>query len=274
MTPFHMPDNKVVKITAKTALRDRKTEAAIVSLLGIFAVLLLSILSSVFSVSSDKAFTVITVVFSILFSVFAVAPLFLGIVRYFWRMTDGAKDGLSSVFFYFGSKKGYIRALKLIFVVGWRVLTAAVVCMLPYAVVSAISGSELYRILGYEVPLWVPNFALIRSFLYILGISAAILYVARYYLAPILVVMDEDMLLLEAVHISSMVSKKSVGSFISLLLSLIVWIVLTALLIPAVYTLPFVLACYVIHCRFAIINYNLLIDNYENSMLGYYDEKE
>ena len=85
---------------------------------------------------------------------------------------------------------------------------------------------------------------------------------------------EEELLLLEAVHISSMVSKKSLVSFISLIFSLILWIALSVFLIPAVYTLPFVFVCYVVHCRFAITNYNLLIENFENDMSGYYYEKE
>ncbi len=274
MTPFHIPGSKVVKTTAKTALTGRKTEAAIVSLFGVFSFLIMSLLTSVISANEGKLFEIFSYVVSVLFSVFVIAPLMLGIIRFFWRMTDGVNDNISSVFYYFGSQKQYLRAFKLTLVMFFRVVTVLFVCLLPFAIVSLISGTQLYGLLGFEIPLWAPNLILIRSFLYILGVWAAILIVSRYYLVPVLVVMDEELLLLEAVHISSMVSKKSLSSFISLLVSLIVWIVLSVLLIPAIYTLPFVFVCYVVHCRFAITNYNLLIENFENDMSGYYYEKE
>lgn len=274
MTPFHIPGSKVVKTTAKTALTNRKTEAAIISLFGVFCFLMMSLLSSVISANAGTFFEILSHSVSILFSVFVIAPVLLGITRFFWRMTDGMKDSISSVFYYFGSRKQYFRAFKLTLVLFFRIVTVLFVCLLPYGIVSVISGSGLYQFLGFDIPLWAPNLILIKSFLYILGVSVAILVVSRYYLAPVLVVMNEELLLLEAVHISSMVSKKSLASFISLIFSLILWIALSVFLIPAVYTLPFVFVCYVVHCRFAITNYNLLIENFENDMSGYYYEKE
>ena len=274
MTPFHIPNSKIVKITAKTALTDIKTDTAVVSLFGIFSILIMSLLTSVISANEGEIFSVLSYGVSVLFSVFVIAPLLLGIIRFFWRMTDGMNDNIPVVFYYFSSRKQYSRALKLTLVMLFRISTVLFVCMLPYGIVGLISGSQIYQLLGFEIPIWAPNLILIRSFLYILGVSAAIFYVSRYYLVPVLVVMNEELLLLEAVHISSMVSKKSLASFLSLLVSLIIWIALTVLLIPAVYTLPFIFVCYVVHCRFAITNYNFFVEDFENNMSGYYYEKE
>ena len=81
-------------------------------------------------------------------------------------------------------------------------------------------------------------------------------------------------MLLEAIHLSTMVAKRTLSNFLSLIVSLLPWIILTLLIIPAVYTLPTVIVCYVVHCRFAINNYNILIDNFENDMSGYHYEEE
>ena len=56
MTPFRMPSNKVVKITAKTALRERKIQSAAVSLSGLLSLLIMSILHSIITINGDRSF--------------------------------------------------------------------------------------------------------------------------------------------------------------------------------------------------------------------------
>ncbi len=273
MTSFEIPNSRVVKITAKTALKNGIAESVVIGMLLLCPTLLSFILNNVISIMGEWTVPV-TVALSIIFSVFISAPLLFGAVRYFWRLTDGVIDHLSSLFYYFQDKLQYLKALRLTFVIGWRVLTATFVCMLPYALVSVISGSAFYQLIGSEIPLWVPNLVLIRGFLYFVGVACSLLFISRYYLAPVLVVMDEDMLLLEAVHVSCMVSKRSLSSFFALVFSLGFWILLSLFFLPAIFTLPVILSSYVVHSRFAMVNYNLVVDYYDNNMIGYFDEEE
>lgn len=270
MTPFKIPVSAVVKNSARAALRGRWPEAIAVSCTGLFSLLIMFFLCSVVPVYTDKNLAYATAGFTFVFSVLVISPLFLGIVRYFWRLTDGAGDDISAAFYYFGAKKRYFRALKLTFVVGWRVVAACAVCMLPYLVANTLSGTWFYQLLDQEIPLWAANLVLIESFLYIVGVICAILYISRYYLVAVIAAMDEELLLLEAVHISCMVSRRSGSAFISLLVSLLGWMLLTVFMLPALYTLPLMLACYVIHCRYAMANYNLILEYYENNMSGSY----
>jgi uncharacterized membrane protein len=57
-----------------------------------------------------------------------------------------------------------------------------------------------------------------------------------------------------------MISKHSSGAFASLILSFFGWFLLSLFGIPLVYTLPYFLISYVVHCRFAIVNYNLNLE--------------
>lgn len=270
MVSFEIPNSSVVKSTARAALKGRWVEAIIVSCLGMFSIFIIQLIFSAISMYAGRALMYILSAVSIAFFIFLIAPLFLGIIRYFWRLTDSAKDDVSAVFYYFGSKKRYFRAVKLTFVLGWRVLGAIVLCMLPFAVTHMLSGTWVYSVLGQEVPIWAANFMFIEVFFFIIGVLCSILFVSRYYLAPVIAAMDEDLLLLEAIHISSMVSRRSGSAFISLAVSLFGWILLGALCLPVLYTLPFMIACYVIHARFAMVNYNLVLDYYENNMSGSY----
>ncbi|MBO7218087.1 MAG: hypothetical protein J6V50_05245 [Clostridia bacterium] len=274
MTSFNIPGSSVVKITAKTAIAKRKNETGIVSFFGMFAFLIMNLIAAVIASNDGRIFEILSYAVTILFAVFVLAPLFFGIIRFFWRMTDGVEDEISSVFYYFGSRHRYFRILKLNIVMFLRIIIPLFICLLPYITVGLISGSQIYALFGFDIPLWAPNLVLIKNFLYIIGVAAALGYISRYYLVPILAVANEELLLLEAVHLSTMVAKRSISSFLSLVVSLLPWIILTVLVIPAFYTLSIIIVCYVVHCRFAINNYNILIDNFENDMSGYYYEEE
>ncbi len=258
MTPYEIPRSNIVKLTAKTALKGSFTEAVLVSLSGLSTMLLAVVISSVFSLLGSVG-EYIAIPLNILYGVFITAPILLGTVRWFWRMTEGLRDPVTEIFYYFSSLREYIRVLKLTLVIGWKILTVAFLCLLPYCLVSVISGSEFYRIIGYEIPLWVPNLILIRSFLYVIGVGIAVVAISRYYLVPILVIMDERLLLLEAVHISTMVSKRSLSLFLALIVSLFFYIAASFLILPALFTLPILLSCYAVHSRYAMTNYNLAL---------------
>ncbi len=273
MTNFEIPSSRVVKITAKAALKNGLAEAVIAVSLGLFTALFSVLINSALSLIGEWSATIITV-FNMAFTLFVSFPVFLGILRYFWRLTDGVRDSLKSVFYFFSSGLHYRKAIKLCFVVGWRIFTILFVSMLPFVMVSIISESQFYSLIGFEIPLWVPNLIIVKNLLYIIGLGCTILFVSRYYLVPVLVVMDEDLLLLEAVHISCMVSKRSVSSFFVLLLSLTLWIFASFLILPAVLTLPMILSAYTVHSRFAMVNYNLAIENSEDNTVVYYDDEK
>lgn len=269
MLPYSIPESSVVKITARTALKGRWCEAILAAFTGYFGTLILTLSLSLGLLYKDTNLLIVVAVLALLFGIFVLSPLFLGIFRYFWRLTASIQDELRSVFYFFSDRSRYIRAIKLCFIMGWRIITAIFVCMLPYVIVSALSTDKLYMLIGRDIPIWAPSLNLVRAFLYLVGVVCAVIYVLRYYLVPVLVAMNDDMLLLEAVHTSSMVAKRSGGAFFRLAVSMLGWILLTNLIMPALYTLPLIFACYVVHCRFAMANYNLILDYYENNV-GYY----
>ena len=265
MTPRRIPNSAIVKSTAKTILKGRWMEAVIASSLLLFSLLIMIFLCSLLPTVADQITLLAVNIFGLMFSLFVISPLVLGTVRYFWRLTDGAKDDISVVFYYFANKKKYLRAVSVSVAMFWRVVTVIFISMLPHTISVVLSETWLYQVLGQGIPIWTTNLILIRSFFYIVGIVCSALYLARYYLVPVIVVMDDQLLMLEAVHISSMVSKRSGSAFLALLTSMIGYIIISVLLIPTIYTLPLFLCCYVIHSRFAVVNYNLMLDYYENN---------
>ena len=89
----------------------------------------------------------------------------------------------------------------------------------------------------------------------------------KYYLAPMLIIADENMDVNEAIHMSVVISKNTTLDFVYLAFSMIGWILLSLLFIPLLYTLPLFMMVYLTHCSFAVNEYNERINkiNNENS---------
>ena len=268
MFQIRIPDSRVVKHTVKAALKGRRIAAGMAGLIPYLIYLVLISLYGVFAMLFANlqivAICVLAVATFILF-----LPLMLGAVRWFWRLADGCEEPVFEVFYYFSSLKLYKRAFKCVSFLIFKCVSAIFICMLPFIIVSIISGSWVYRFLGTEIPLWVAGLALVQSFLRIVGIIVGVVVISRYYLFPIMAVMNDDMLLHEAMHISMLVSKRSAASFIGLYISLIGWILLSVFIAPIFYVAPILLTAYAVHSRFALVNYNQNLEKIKNEQYSF-----
>lgn len=271
MFPEKIPGSSVVKNTVRAAFSGRYINTAAAALMPVFAFYMIMLLASCLLLTGFKYSGLISVAILILTAFFLGYPLFLGSVRYFWRLTDGINEGPAEVFYYFSSLRLYKRAIKSALLLTFKFLTAFIPSMLPYYITVLFSNAWIYRFLGTEIPLWVAGLALLSAFLYYAGIFIGAVIFMRYYLFCAVVAMDDDLLIYEAAHISTMISSRSIGAFAALIVSILGWILLSLLIAPMVYTAPFIMGCYAVHCRYAIVNYNMTLDFHRNS---YEYEKE
>ncbi|MBO5852189.1 MAG: hypothetical protein J6Q74_00035 [Clostridia bacterium] len=260
---FHIriPNSRVVKSTVRATLKGRFIPASIAGLLPYFVYLVIASVAGVFSMLLTDRLVLVAVIFA-LFGIFVLSPVTLGAVRWFWRVTDECEEPPSEVFYYFTNLNLYKRAVKCVLFLLFKCLTAIFACLLPFILVSVISNSWIYQFLGTEVPLWVAGLAVVQAFLRFVGIIMGLAVISRYYLFPTIVVMDDNMILLEAIHISVMVSRCSVIAFVSLVFSLLGWVLLSFLAVPLIYTVPLFFAAYAVHSRYALVNYNQNLDYY------------
>ncbi|MBQ1186462.1 MAG: hypothetical protein IIX54_02085 [Clostridia bacterium] len=262
MLQLKIPASTVVKSTVKATLKDNRISAGVVGTIPYLIYLLCAVIAGVFAMLFTRQPVISGVVFAVLM-IFLFAPCFLGAIRWFWRMTDNCEDAPSEVFYYFSSLFLYKRAMKGILFLIFKIFVAVFVCMLPYLIVTVISNSWIYKFLGTEIPLWVAGLAVVQSFLRLVGILAALFVVSRYYLFPAVFVMDDNMLMFEAIHISTMVSHRSASAFIGLIISYSGMILLSFLLAPIFFTAPMFFAAYAVHSRYALINYNQNLDYFK-----------
>ncbi len=245
--------SKIVKITAKTALSGNMLKAIIVSAVFLFCCFICNYSAGIFSYTGYYVFSDIIY---ILMSIFILTPLFLGLLRYIWRMLFSVYDNPVSVFYYLSEKAIYIKALKFIFNLIFKALPVGILLYFPNILLWFFSKDFFYQTFDLTMPLWVAN---INQLLVILNLVAGVIlifYMLKFYLAPILFVADEEMAVEETLHMSAVISRKSSLDFIYLATSFIGWILLSVLVIPLIFTLPYLLSSYAVHVRFAIAEYN------------------
>ena len=107
---YMIAGNSVVKLTARTALKNNWLKCIAASLTLIFSCIILLSAADYAAYISNGAVGYILLGVGAVFLVF---PLFLGLVRFFWRMIFGADDRLPLLFYYFSDRKKYGRALRL-----------------------------------------------------------------------------------------------------------------------------------------------------------------
>lgn len=260
-----MPSAFAVKSTVKSTLKGRWPEAIIVGLMPTFAFYMFSLISSVVSPLAKGKEDYLLIAILLLSAVFVVLPLFFGVLRFFWRITDGADEGVSSAFHFFTSKNLYIRSLKLTLVTSFKIGLVFLLCLLPFFAVELFSHFLVYDIFKEVLPVWAINLSAFKNLFYTVGSIFAIILSLRYYLIPVIAVMDEKLLVFEAVHISTLLARRNLSSFFGLIFSNLGWILLSFLVLPQIYTLPFLLGCYVVHSRFVMVNYNLHLEFQERN---------
>ena len=116
-----------------------------------------------------------------------------------------------------------------------------------------------------SIPVWTSNLWALNSFLVILSTLALVFVMIRYYLAPTIFIANDEIDPAEAVNMSTIISKRTGADFVGLTLSFAGWILLSLLVAPLIFTLPYFTTSYCVHCRFAITTYNMDVDRFNAS---------
>lgn len=254
--------NSVVKLTAKTALKNNWIKCIAASLTLIFSCIVLLSSADYAAYISNDAVGYVILAAAVVFLVF---PLFLGLVRFFWRMIFGAEDRQIVLFYYFSDSKRYKRALRLSVSLALRTAGFAVILFLPAVVIDIFSGVRIYDIMDIPIPIWTGNLYYLSVFLKTVAAVILFFVMSRYYLAPFLAVADEDMDVEEAVHMSSTLSRDTELDFIYLIFSFLGWMLLSVLVFPLVFTMPYFLTSLSVHARFAVAEYNKKVEKNSDS---------
>ena len=248
--------NNVIKITALTALKGKKIKAIIACLVLFFAVFIGGYTASLFGIFAGE---ILTYILNFSFLCFIYIPLFFGVLRYVWRILFGVDDNPISVFYYFSKKALYKNTLKYFALLLLRIVPLGVLVSLPAVFARIISLGKVFEYFEMAIPMWAANISYAYIFLSTIAFVVIFLYSLKFYMAPVLLVADENMDAAEAFHMSTVISKKTSLEFLYLVFGFLGWILISFLVIPAIFVLPYFLTAYAVHVRFAVAEYNLHI---------------
>ncbi len=249
----------VIKSTAKTALFPRFLQSVAVCSVLIFTFYIIELMGSIASIFSGLVGYFATIII-LLVTVFA--PLFLGVLNFFKRLLWNQDDSVLIIFKFFSSLAIYKRALHFIVLFCIKLVSAAAVLFFPCLIVWLLSSEKLYALLGLSLPVCASNLWALNSFLSFLALLALCFVMLKYYLSAFIFVGNEGINVAEAINMSVIISKRTGGDFFGLLLSFAPWILLSFFLVPLVFTVPYFLASYAVHCRYAIAAYNRDVERF------------
>lgn len=252
----------VIKATAKEALSKNFLKSVAVGCVLIFVYFALLLIGSIVSIFTGSIGYAVTLVLLL----FATSPLFLGALEYFRRLLWEQDDSVLMIFKYFSSAAAYRRALHFSFLIGIRLVFAALVLYLPCIIVSLLANERIYSFFDISLPVWTSNLWALNSFLAFIASLALVFVMLKYYLAPFIFVSNDSIDPAEAVAMSTIISKRTGADFFGLVLSFAGWILLSVFVAPLVFTLPYFIESYCVHCRFAITAYNRDVDRFNASV--------
>ena len=98
---------------------------------------------------------------------------------------------------------------------------------------------------------------------FMFGIIGTVLFVlatSKYYVSPMVYACCPDMHWTEVFYVSKHISRQTTGAFLVLLVGFIGWFAVSLLGVPIIFTLPYFLSAYAVHCRYAFHHYNKRIN--------------
>lgn len=246
----------VVKITAKTALNGNMIKSIIAGAIPIFLYFICQYSTAFLSTVIGE---IASWCISALMTIFLIFPVLLGVLKFFWRILFSADDGPVYVFYWFSSKEKYLKCLKFILRFLSRIVLWLLIFNVPAFLLRFVSSDTFFEFLSMPMPLWMANLSFYTKLVQFVAIMFSFFLTLKYYMAPVLFIADDEIDSDEAMHMSAVISKKSYIDFISLIFSFLGWILLSLLIFPLLFTLPYILVSYLVHVRFAVAEYNLHI---------------
>lgn len=260
---MEMSNTSLVKNSAKDLLKGKYFSLLEITFICVFLGVFIAIFCDFIGlVSPNAASLFIQVIVLTLFWLFLICPFLLGIIRYFWKFSFLNNEELGDLLFYFSTKNRYFKSVRFAFVIFTKIAVVAFFCFLPLIIVLLLNASWLYVIFGTSPPIWAAGLIFISSYLKFFCSLIFIYSISKLYLAPVLIVTDNNMTALESLHISSLLSSDYLLSFFKLLIKNIHYVVLSFLVVPTIITIPFMAVCYVIHAKTAFDSYNEKQNNY------------
>ena len=259
------PNSKVVKINAVSALKGNWVTVVSAVMIWVLFVLLLIVTGALICSFIESSIITTTIVILLCLTALLIGvPLSFGVLKFIWHIVDNGQGEIDDVFFYLSSRKMYFTAFNLTLQILSNLLTIGSIFIVPSIIIEYISNGGFEKVFS-SIPLWLTNFWIIAMFLRVLGIVITVIFTAKYYLAPFIFIINDEIEPLQAMHLSKKAARVSIWNFIGLLITLTGWLIASLLGVTLFFTIPYLLTYYVIHSRFSVYYYNEWVKNVPGS---------
>ncbi len=257
------PKSIAVKKTALATLKNEWPSATLTAVIPLaFFLILINLFWFIANIFASTFAQVLMYVILSAVLLFIGLPLFFGVLRIYWSLAAEATLKISETFYYFSDLKIYKRLITFIFLMLGKIILKAVALLLPSLFIDLISRFSYIFFANSVAPLWFSNIWIFAFVLRVIAICCIIYIMSRYYLAPFIFIANESIDEIECINKAYAVSRVTLSNFITLILSLLGWIIISAFFVPLIFTLPYMCTCYIVHCRFAAVYYNSKLRNY------------
>ena len=187
---------------------------------------------------------------------FLCVPMFVGTLRFFWLISKDREPNPAEIFHYFKCGSDYWHCFTVMLPVIFRSILSGILLFFPSIITLTFANRDFYREMKWSVPDYLP---LVEVFGFLLAAAAAVLwiiYLLRYCMIPFLLIAAPNMIQEEISFYSAEIYKRTAYRTFRYVLSYWPWILLSLLVFPLVFTLPYFMSGWVAYCRFAIGQYN------------------
>jgi len=247
------PPLKAIRTTAKHSLSPYWPQAFAITFLMVGLLFLPGFVFQIIDLATAgflSSLPFIYPLFSGLHFILIIFPLFMGIARWAWIITGQAEAHVSVIFHYFSSFREYVTVLKLIYAATWRLLIPILLFILP----DILRRFDFSLIKDYIAPSLCLN--IIDITLSVLALLMCIWVFVRIFHLIFVVINHPTRYMRDNVKESITIAKKTRFPIISFMAANGGWYLLSFLMFPLLYTLPYLIACWAVMTRFSI-NYCL-----------------
>lgn len=247
---------KAVKTTAKEILKGNWANAMISTAVPVLATAVIYIATYLLSLP----FGIYSGILFVVSYIFLLSPLWLGVVYCYWLMANNIKGYPTEVFYYFSNFKSYRRAVAFTIKITFRIMVFSILFFLPSIIINAFTNEAFYELIGASTPLWVLGFKPIYYVFRFVGIVLLLAYLLGIMPPLFLVVANEEMSVEDCIKRGINIGIPEKSSFAAITWSYIGYILLSLLIVPVLFTVPYLIMSYIVTCRFLITQYNLSIE--------------
>lgn len=189
----------------------------------------------------------------ILLASFVIAPLYVGIKGWFYRLSEGQTVPVSAIFEPFSHAKTFFKSWFLMLDIFLRSFFWIYLCVLPGALLGTTGFALLTARLALKNGELIGSLAAILGIILgILGLILGVVIVLRYSIAPYLLCEDMTRSARYAIRTSVRYMRGNQGRMFGLLLSFVLWTLFSGLILPTLYAFAYLQASTAIFGRYQI----------------------